>query len=131
MKVAYGTSEYGIGPAGRRIQDAYEICDGEEPDTVPGFHSVSNKLRRTMLAKPDVYYRSKANKHSLAERYRGQRSYLLVPMRFNTVSGRLTGLWCAQPSFRWWVPVEASNEQMAQARCMVELYAGEADALES
>ncbi len=106
---------YEIGPAGRRIQDAYEICDGEEPDTVPGFHSVSNKLRRTMLAKPDVYYRPKANKLGLAERYRGQRSHLLVTMRFDTISGRLTALWTAQASFGWWVPIRVSDESTAKA----------------
>ena len=101
---------YEIGPAGRRIQDAYEVCDGEEPGALPGFHSVAGSLRRTLLGEPDVWYRPKAAKRGLADRYRAQRSHLLVPMRFNTVSGRVTGLWTAQPSFGWWVPVAVPDE---------------------
>ena len=36
-------------------------------------------------------------------------------MRFNTVSERLTGLWTAQPSFGWWVPVSVEDEDCAKA----------------
>ena len=104
-----------IGPAGRRIQDAYEVCDGEQPGALPGFHSVSSKLRRTLLAEPDVHYRPKAAKRSLADRYEAQRSHLLVPMRLDTISGRLTGLWTKQPSFGWWVPIAVEDEHTAKA----------------
>ena len=106
---------FAIGPDGRRIQDAYEVCDGETPGSVPGFHSVSGKLRRTMQGEPDVWYRAKANKVGLAERYFAKRSRLLVPMRMNTVSGRLTGLWTDQPSFGWWVPISVEDERSAKA----------------
>ena len=81
---------YQVGPAGQRIQDAYVVCAEEESDAAPGFHSVAGTLRRTMLGAPDVWYRPRAAKRGLAERYRKQRSQLLVPMRLNTVSGRLT-----------------------------------------
>ncbi len=100
---------YRIGPAGQRIQDAYEVCDGDQAEAIPGFHSVSGVLRRTLLGEPDVWYRPREAKRNLADRYRAQRSHLLVPMRLNTVSGRLTGLWTAQPSFGWWVPVAVPN----------------------
>ena len=106
---------YDIAPEGRRIQDAYEICDRDAPGAVPGFHSVGGKLRRTMLGEPDVWYRPKRDKEGLAERYRKQRSHLLVTMRLNTVSGRLTGLWTANPSFGWWVPIAVENERSAKA----------------
>ena len=106
---------YEIGPAGQRIQDAYEVCDGQAPGAIPGFHSVSGSLRRSILGVPDVWYRPKADKHALADRYRAQRSHLLVTMRNNTVSGRLTGLWTAQPSFGWWVPVAIPDERTAKA----------------
>ncbi|MDE0661781.1 MAG: hypothetical protein OXI79_19270 [Gammaproteobacteria bacterium] len=46
------------------------------------------------------------------ERLRG---HLLVPMRFDTVSGRLTGLWSAKPSFGWWVPVAVPDEDKQKA----------------
>ena len=106
---------YQIGPAGQRIQDAYEVCDGEEPGAIRGFHSVSGTLRRTLLGEPDVWYRPKAAKRSLADRYRAQRGHLLVPMRFNTVSGRLTGVWTAQSSFGWWVPIAVPDEDRQKA----------------
>ena len=106
---------YDIGPAGRRIQDAYEVCDRESDGSVPGFHSVSSKLRRTMLGEPDVWYRPKVNKGGLAERYLAQRNHLLVPMRFDTINGRLTGLWTESPSFGWWVPIAVAHERYAKA----------------
>ena len=106
---------YQIGPAGQRIQDAYVVSDGETPETIPGFHSVSSKLRRTMLGEPDVRYRPRDAKRGLAERYRAQRGHLLVPMRFDTVSGRLTGLWASQASFGWWVPIRGPDENTSKA----------------
>ena len=106
---------YEVGPAGQRIQDAYKVCDGEEPGAIPGFHSVSGKLRRTLLGEPDVWYRPKSAKQGLAERYRAQRSQLLVPMRFDTISGRLTGVWSAKPSFGWWVPLAVPDGDRQKA----------------
>ncbi len=106
---------YQVAPAGQRIQDAYEVCDGGDPDAIPGFHSVSGALRRTLLGEPDVWYRPKAAKRRLADRYRTQRSHLLVPMRLNMVSGRLTGVWTAQPSFGWWVPIAVPDEDRQKA----------------
>ena len=106
---------YEVGPAGQRIQDAYEVCGGDSPGALPGFHSASGKLRRTLLGKPDVWYRPKAAKQGLADRYRARRSHFLVAMRFNTVSGRLTGLWTRRPSFGWWVPVAVPEEDAAKA----------------
>ena len=95
---------YDIGPAGQRIQDAYEVCDRDAPGAVPGFHSVGGTLRRAMLGEPDVWYKPKASKESLARRYLAQRNHLLIPMRFDTIGGRLTGLWAQELSFGWWVP---------------------------
>ncbi len=106
---------YEIGPDGRRIQDAYEVCELGAPGALPGFHSVGGVLRRTMFAQPDAWYRPNKGKEGLADRYRRRRSRLLVTMRLNTVSGRLTGLWTAQPSFGWWVPVAVDDEFIAKA----------------
>ena len=108
-------SRYDIGPAGQRIQDAYEVCDEQVAGSVPGFHSVSGRLRRTILGESDVWYRPRIGKDSLVQRYRTRRSRLLVTMRLNTVSGRLSGLWTPQPSFGWWVPVAVPDERPAKA----------------
>ncbi|MDE0509389.1 MAG: DEAD/DEAH box helicase family protein [Gammaproteobacteria bacterium] len=106
---------YDIGPDGRRIQDAYSNTREKSPDGIPGFHSVSGKLRRHMVGEPDVYYLARPDKRSLALKYANQKSHLLVPMRLNTVSGRLSGLWTEQTSFGWWVPMAVDDEDIAKA----------------
>ncbi|MYD49921.1 MAG: hypothetical protein F4W93_00350 [Dehalococcoidia bacterium] len=106
---------FDVGPAGRRIQDAYETSMEQTSDAVSGFHSVSSGLRRTVAGEPDVWYRPRPAKRGLAERYAAQKGHLLVPMRFDTVSGRLTGLWSATPSFGWWVPVAVPEEDKQKA----------------
>ena len=52
---------YRIGPSGRSVQDAYEIGDEDVAGSIPGFHSVSEALRRTMRAEHDVWYVPKAS----------------------------------------------------------------------
>ena len=108
-----------IGPDGRSVQDAYEIGQPDGPGAIPGFHSVSGELRRTILGEPDVWYvprrRPRRNMDRWIEQSRTLRSRLLVPMRLDTVSGRLTGLWTAQPSFGWWVPVAVPDEDKQKA----------------
>ncbi len=110
---------HAIGPDGRSVQDAYEIGEPDGSGAIPGFHSVSGDLRRTMLGEPDVWYvprrRPRRNMDRWIELSRTRRSHLLVPMRLNTVSGRLTGVWTAQPSFGWWVPIAVSDEDRQKA----------------
>ena len=65
---------FAIGPAGQRIQDAYEICEQGAHGAVSGFHSVSGKLRRTMFGEPDVWYRPKVRQGQVSlKRYFAQR----------------------------------------------------------
>ena len=110
---------YNIGPGGQSIQDAYEVCDEWNSDAIPGFHSVSSELRRTIVGQPDVWYRPRSNprkgRQHTAELFRQRGKHLLVPMRFDTVSGRLTGLWTAKASFGWWVPIVVDNEDREKA----------------
>ena len=114
-------SRFAVGPDGRSVQDAYEIGEPDEDDSgaIPGFHSVSGELRRTMLGVPDVWYVPRRHPRRNMDRWIEQsskhRSHLLVPMRLDTVSGRLTGLWTEQPSFGWWVPIAVQDEQIAKA----------------
>ena len=110
---------YDIGPDGRSVQDAYEVGDPDTPGAVPGFHSVGGEVRRTILGKPEVSYiprrQPRRNMERWIEENHARRNHLLVPMRLNTVSGRLTGLWTAQPSFGWWVPISVDDEDRAKA----------------
>lgn len=109
---------HGIGPNGRGIQGAYtHHCEDmrHAPGAVQGFHSISADLRRTLQAEPDTWYVPKVGKARLAAGYAEQRGRLLVPMRFDTISGRLTGLWASKPSFGWWMPVTIASDTEGQA----------------
>ena len=112
-------ARYRIGPDGRSVQDAYEIGEQDALGAIPGFHSVSEALRRTVGAEPDVWYvprrRPRRNMERWIEQSATLRGHLLVPMRFDTVAGRLTGLWTSQPSFGWWAPVAVSGEDAQKA----------------
>ena len=110
--------QHAIGPSGQGIHGAYRHhCEdmGHALGAVQGFHSVSAGLRQTLQAEPEAWYVPKPGKATLAARYAEQRSRLLVPMRFDTISGRLTGLWASKPSFGWWMPVAITSETEGQA----------------
>lgn len=109
---------HAIGPSGRRIQDAFNQHDENmrhASGAVQGFHYVSADLRWKLHAEPEAWYVPKPRKASMAAGYAEQRSRLLVPMRFDTNSGRLTGLWASKPSFGWWMPVSITSEPEGQA----------------
>ena len=82
---------------------------------VRGFHSVSSKLRRTLLGEPEATYCPKAGKTGLAAKYAAQRSHLLIAMKMDTIAGRLSGLWTETPSFAYWVPVGTNDDDTAKA----------------
>ena len=107
---------HAVGPAGQRIRDAYEICDDAHPQTFPGFHSVSSTFCRTLQATPDVFYRVKPGKEKLAARYGRERNHLLVAMRYDTHSGRLSGLWSDLSALGSnWVPVAVDDVATSKA----------------
>ena len=106
---------HAVGPAAQRIRDAFRQCDPSATGAVPGFHTVSSQVCRTIRGQHDVWYEPKPDKAALAARYLPQRSHLLLPMRFRTTNGRLTALWTPTPSFGTWVPVATENERSAQA----------------
>ena len=110
---------YRLGPSGQSVQDAYQIGDEDVAGSIPGFHSVSEALRRTIRAEHDVWYVPRRARRRKMERLIGDneklRGHLLVPMRLDTISGRLSGLWSAKPSFGWWVPVAVPGEERQKA----------------
>ena len=110
---------HAIGPDGRSVQDAYEIGEPDGSGAIPGFHSVSGELRRTILGEADVWYvprrRPRRNMDRWIEQSHTLRNHLLVPMRLDTIGGRLTGVWTAQPSFGWWVPIAVPDEDKQKA----------------
>ena len=60
-------------------------------------------------------YAPKADKAGLAAKYAAQRSRMLVAMKMDTISGRVSGLWTETPSFGWWVPVAVKDDDTAKA----------------
>ena len=107
--------QYRIGPVGQGVLGTYDIADAATPKAVPGFNSVSSKLRRTLQGEPDVMYAPKTGKDQLAAKYAAQRSRMLVAMKMDTISGRVSGLWTETPSFGWWVPVAVKDDDTAKA----------------
>lgn len=109
---------HAIGPSGQGVQGVYTY-HGEDmrhkTGAVPGFHSISADLRQTLQGEPEVWYVPREGKASQAAGYAEQRGRLLVPMRFDTISGRLTGIWASEPSFGWWMPVTITSEAEGQA----------------
>ncbi len=107
---------YTIGPAGRRIRDAYKVGGQGGSGTVKIFHSVSANLRKTVHGEPESWHTPRQGKRQLAERYWRQRSGLLVAQRFDTISGRLAALYSDEPSIgSGWVPVNTKDEHTAKA----------------
>ena len=108
---------YEVGPdSKRRIPDAFEKCDFGETGAVPTFHSASSVIRRTMQGDAEAWFRPKTGKETLASRYWTQNGQVLVAMRLNTVSGRLTGVWTPRPSIGvQWAPVSVKHESTAKA----------------
>ena len=110
---------YRVGPTGQSVQDAYEVGEAGVHGAVPGYHSVSEALRRTIRAEPDVWYVPRRGRRRKMERLIGDnqrlRGHMLVPMRLDTISGRLTGVWSAKPSFGWWVPIAVPDRDRQKA----------------
>ena len=83
--------------------------------TVPGFKSASSRLHRTLRGTPDTRFVPRVGKEALAAKYAKRRRRVLVAMKLDTISGRLSGLWSEVPSFGWWVPVDITNEDRGKA----------------
>lgn len=106
-----------IGPAGRRIQDAFHACEADAAGGVRLFWSVNSQLRQTMTGHPEAWRTAKAGKERLAARYWRQRSHLLVAQRYRTTTGRITALWTAEPAVgSGWTPVAAGRCGSPQGR---------------
>ncbi len=105
-----------VGPAGRRIRDAYRKCEAGDEGAVRLFWSISSELRRSMCGEPEDWRCPKYGKEGLADRYWQKRSHMLVAQRFDTVSGRLTGLWTQSRSVgSGWNPVSVDGMDQAKA----------------
>ena len=102
---------HNIGPAGRRINDAYKRCDEDDLGAKPVFRSISSKIRQTMLSPPDDWQCPKPGKRAMAKSYWQARSNVLVATSFNTIVNRPTAIYSQTPSVgHRLVPVSVDNE---------------------
>ena len=107
-----------LGPAGQRIRDAFSpVGDGEGDDGYRVFWGRSADLRTTMEAVPEQSVIDK--KAALAARYRNQAGYVLLAAKFDTISGRLLGIFSEIPSLgSMWVPVQYQSTSLDEAKAL-------------
>lgn len=103
-----------IGPDGRGLRgNAYKACEEEAAGAVRTFWSTSSKLRKTIHGEPESW-RMPAD--AAAKKLWRRRSSLLISVKFDTISGRLTSLYSDEPSIgSGFIPVSVKNEQIAKA----------------
>jgi len=105
-----------VGPAGRRIRDAFVKCNADDGDATPIFESKSAAVRHSLQGWPDGLRRPKPDKRSMADRYAAMASPFLVSAGMDTHSGVLTGLFCADKGIgNSWIPVKVDGTREAKA----------------
>ena len=105
-----------IGPAGQAINGAYQRCDRNAPGARKVFHSISSKIRQTMIAEPEDWQCPKPDKGSPANNLWRQRSNVLVAVRFCTTINSISSLWSDTPSVgNGFVPLSVDDESQGKA----------------
>ena len=113
-----------IGPMGRAAQNSYRRCSADDARSddraIRIFDTISAKLRRTVAGDPEQWVVPGGGKRvHLHQRILEQASTLLVAERYNTVSGRLTAVYSAEPTFGFgWRPVATTSGDMSKAICL-------------
>ena len=113
--VPLGT-RYELGPAGRRIRDAFSPDDnGDKNYRV--FWSRAKDLRATMESIPEQAVIDK--KPRLSERYQNQAGHILLAAIFDTISGRLLAIFSEKPALgSMWVPIQSQTTSMDEAKAL-------------
>ena len=107
---------YLLGPAGRRIRDAFHPVEGDG-GSGRVFWSRSKDLRTTMEAAPEQAVADK--KPALAERYRRQAGHVLLASKFDTLSGRLLAIFTDRSALgSMWVPVQIPTADVEEAKAL-------------
>ncbi|MCY3557501.1 MAG: hypothetical protein OXH13_02490 [Chloroflexi bacterium] len=92
-----------VGPAGQRIRDAYARSDMPTASGRRALWDHKTNVSRSMRAQSDVYIEPKASKRSLADKYWGQRSRLLLAHRLWLPGARVAAVCLDQQTVgsRW------------------------------
>ena len=125
-------TRYQLGPAGRRIHDAFEPIPetGDNDPSLRVYWSRSSRLHIHLTAEPERRVQPKATKVDLAGRYLNQAGHLLLAGQFDTLSGRLLALYSKQPSVGvMWVPIQQEFADHTEARALCAWFNSTAGAL--
>ena len=111
---------HAIGPTGRAAQDSWrkrdEASARDHSEAVLIFDSTSSELRRCMAGEPEQWVVPGGRREHLWQSVKVQGSTLLVTIRLNTVSGRLTALHSNQSTFGFgWIPVTTTDSEESKA----------------
>ena len=106
---------YLLGPAGRRIRDAFTPVDDDRGYRV--FWGRSKDLRTAMEAAPEQCVSDR--KATLAARYRNQAGHVLLAAKFRTDSSRLLAIFSTVPAVgSMWVPVQGRTTSLDEAKAL-------------
>ena len=110
-----------LGPAGRRIRDAFVKSNISAPQHALWHHKTD--VQKTMASGPDTYTRPKSGKEHLAEKYWTQRQPVLLATQLRTPLTRVTAVYCASPTlgslFVPYHPAAGPHDRTAVAKAVV------------
>ena len=108
-----------MGATGRAAQDSWKRnTQGEHPQSVWIFDTVSAGIRRTMLDEPEQLVVPGGRRAHLFNRVRRTKGHLMLATRYDTVSGRLTALWTETATFGFgWIPSTGPSRAYEKAVC--------------
>ena len=92
-----------VGPAGRRIRDAYRPSDHGDKHARRGLWNNDTELTQSLHSEPDTYIVVKPGEERKADRYWEQRSRLLIPNNTRLNTARIFGVLLDDPTVgsRW------------------------------
>lgn len=113
---------YEMGPAGRRIRDAFgRVTDGSATgEDVAVFDSVSSELHVSLASAPDAVWRPRPGKETMVRSYLKQRGWVLLANRSGVDSARLVAVCAEVKGFgSGFMPVVTETLEQAKALCLV------------
>ncbi len=113
---------YKMGPAGRRIRDAFErVTDGSSTASdVAVFDSISSDLRVSLAGEPDAMWRPRPRKERMVRSYLAQTGWMLLMNRADTHAASVVGVCALAKGFgSGLMPVVTETREQAKALSVV------------
>ena len=113
---------YDMGPAGRRIRDAFErVTDASSTTSdVAVFDSISSDLRVALAGDPDAVWRPRPGKERMVRSYLAQTGWMLLMNRADTHAASVVGVCASAKGFgSGLMPVVTETHEQAKALSVV------------